>query len=99
MAGRPRLYADAAQKARAYRKREDERYMKRDRITTEQLDLDLRRLRIAVSDAWRVNDPLAVSLKTTTVFDLLESLAAHFEERAASAATEASPVPRVTKRH
>ena len=83
MAGRPRLYADAAAKARAYREREEQRSVKWDRVTAEALESHLKRLRLAVVDAQRAGDALACTLDTITVIDLLSGLTAHFEARGA----------------
>ena len=87
MAGRPRLYADAAAKTRAYRERQEQRLVKWDRITAEDLQAHLKRLRFAVDDARCAGDPLACSLDTITIFELLTGLSAHFEERAACASS------------
>jgi len=79
MAGRPRLYANAAEKTRAYREREAKRTVKMDRLTLEQIETDLDRLRNAVYLAQERSDPLALSLRTGMWFDMLEDLAAYFE--------------------
>ena len=79
MAGRPRIYANAAEKTRAYREREAHRYTKTDRITHEQFEADLRRLREAVHAAQDRGDPLARSLRTVMMMDMLSDLAAYFE--------------------
>jgi hypothetical protein len=97
MAGRPRLYADAAAKARAYRQREEERTVKWDRLTAEDLQAHLKRLHLAVLDAQAAGDALARSLDTITLFDLLAGLTAHFEQRATLDAADpiagSGPVP------
>lgn len=84
MAGRPRLYADAAEKTRAYRERLEQRIVKKDRVTLENLEEDLERLRQAVYGAQERNDPLALSLHTITWSDLVQTLALYFETGAIS---------------
>lgn len=79
MAGRPRLYQNAAEKTRAYREREAQRTVKMDRVTLERIEADLDRLRKAVYAAQERGDPLALSLRTTMETDLLEDLALYFE--------------------
>jgi hypothetical protein len=79
MAGRPRLYANAAEKTRAYRQREEQRTVKMDRITLERFEEDLERLRKAVYLAQERADPLARSLRTAMITDMLEDLALYFE--------------------
>lgn len=80
MAGRPRLYADAAEKNRAYRARQEKQNVKIHREDLEVLQEHLARLRTAVYAAQDAGDGLANSLKTVTHLDLLETLAAHFEQ-------------------
>lgn len=82
MAGRPRLYASAAEKTRAYRERQEQQKVTRDRATLEYLEADLQRLRKAVYTARERGDPLALSLDTITLTDLLEDLALYFESGA-----------------
>jgi hypothetical protein len=79
MAGRPRLYQNAAEKTRAYRERQSQRTVKMDRLTLEQLEMDLDRLRQAVYLAQHRGDTLARSLRTVMLTDLLEDLALYFE--------------------
>ena len=79
MAGRPRLYANAAEKTRAYRQREEQRTVKMDRITLERFEEDLERLRKAVYLAQERGDPLAQSLRAAMITDMLEDLAHYFE--------------------
>ena len=79
MAGRPRLYASAAEKTRAYREREAERTVKMDRITLERFEEDLERLRKTVYLAQDRGDPLAKSLRTVMITDMLADLATYFE--------------------
>jgi hypothetical protein len=79
MAGRPRLYQNAAEKTRAYRERDAQNNVKMDRITLARFEEDLDRLRNAVYTAQRRGDPLAQSLRTAMMTDLLVDLAAYFE--------------------
>jgi hypothetical protein len=79
MAGRPRLYANAAEKTRAYRERQEQQKVTRDRATLEYLEEVLHRLRQTVYAAQERGDPLALSLDTITWTDLLEDLALYFE--------------------
>jgi hypothetical protein len=81
MAGRPRLYANAAEKTAAYRARQEKRFVVRDRVTQEYLEADVRRLLTAVNAAAAAGDGLARSLNRVSWIDLLDSLSAHFEER------------------
>lgn len=82
MAGRPRLYENAAEKNRAYRARQAERLVLADRLTFEEAHADLRALTEAVREASQAGDPLARALSTITRHDLLHSLAEHFRQRA-----------------
>ncbi|GAC1659920.1 MAG: hypothetical protein NVS9B15_23560 [Acidobacteriaceae bacterium] len=79
MSGRPRLYVNAAEKTRAYREREEQRTVKIDRITLEQIEEHLERLRQAVNAAQDRGDPLAQSLRTMMITDILADLASYFE--------------------
>ena len=79
MPGRPRLYANAAEKTRAYREREAERTVKMDRITLERFEEDMEHLRNAVCLAQDRGDLLAKSLRTAMITDLLADLATYFE--------------------
>lgn len=79
MAGRPRLYANAAEKTRAYREREAQRTVKMDRITLERFEEDLERLRVAVHLAQDRGDALAQALRTVMITDLLMDLSVYFE--------------------
>jgi hypothetical protein len=79
MAGRPRLYANAAEKTRAYRQRQAQRSVSMDRVTLEQIEAALERLMTAVLAAQQSGDPLAGSLSTVSRLDLLAELAAYFE--------------------
>ncbi len=88
MAGRPRLYADAAEKNRAYRARQEKQNVKIRRDDLEVLQAHLVRLRTAVYAAQDAGDVLANSLNTVTHLDLLETLAAHFESCAVLAEKE-----------
>jgi hypothetical protein len=92
MAGRPRLYQNAAEKTRAYRERQAQRTVQMDRITLEQLEAHLQRLREAVYVAQEKGDPLALSLRTVMITDLLEDLAHHFEAES-SRQDPSDPVP------
>lgn len=60
MAGRPRLYANAAEKNRAYRERQELSRMVVDRQWAEQSRKDMRRLTCAVMDAQKRGDELAL---------------------------------------
>ena len=79
MAGRPRLYQNAAEKTRAYRERQAQRTVHMDRVTLEQIEAYLKRLREAVYAAQQRGDPLALSLHTTMELDILADLAHYFE--------------------
>ena len=79
MAGRPRLYENAAEKTRAYREREAQRYVMMDRLSLEEIQRDLLRLRLAVFAAQKRDDPLVQSLRTVMMTDLMEDLAIYFE--------------------
>jgi hypothetical protein len=79
MAGRPRLYANSAEKNRAYRERQEKRIMAVDRLWAEQSIKDMRRLIDAVHDAQRRGEELALSLRATAISDLVEDLALYFE--------------------
>lgn len=79
MAGRPRLYADAAEKTRAYRQRREPRMVTTDRVALERLEEHLERLRKAVYVAQARGEALALSLKTVLWTDILEDLALYFE--------------------
>lgn len=79
MAGRPRLYQNAAEKTRAYRERDAQRNVKMDRATLERLEEDLDRLRQAVYAAQHRGDALAQSLRTAMITNLLTDLALYFE--------------------
>jgi len=81
MAGRPRLYASAAERTRAYRQREEQRTVKMDRVTLAQIEEHLARLMEAVHQAQEAADPLACSLNTVSRLDLLSDLAVYFEGR------------------
>jgi hypothetical protein len=78
MAGRPKLYNNAAEKTRAYREREAQRTVKMDRVTLDQLEEHLDELRLCVNQAAQRGDPLAQSLRTTMMTDLLADLALYF---------------------
>lgn len=79
MAGRPRLYQNAAEKTRAYRERQEQQTVTRDRSTLERLEEHIERLRQAVYAAQERGEPLALSLDTITCDDLLADLALYFE--------------------
>ena len=82
------MYADAAEKNRAYRARVEKQTVKVHRddllVMAEHLD----RLRKAVYAAQAAGDVLANSLNTVTHLDLLETLAAHFDRCAFSSEDE-----------
>ena len=81
MAGRPRLYANAAEKTAAYRQRESKRTVKMDRLTLEEIEALLGRLMTAVQEAQTAGDALACSLNTRSRPELLADLAIYFEQR------------------
>ena len=70
MAGRPRLYANSAEKNRAYRERREKRLTIVDRQWAEQSLKDMRRLIDAVHGAQRRGDELALSLRATAIPDM-----------------------------
>jgi hypothetical protein len=82
VAGRPRLYANAAEKTRAYRERQEKRTVAADRQWFEQSVKDMRRLTRAVMLARKSGDALALSLRATTQADMMADLALYFEARA-----------------
>ena len=82
MAGRPRLYANSAEKNRAYRERQEKRMMAVDRLWAEQSIKDMRRLMNAVHDAQKRGDELALSLKATSITEMMNDLALYFESGA-----------------
>ena len=84
MAGRPRMYGDAAEKNRAYRARQEKQSVKMRRDDLERFEEHLDRLHAAVFAAADAGDVLACSLDTITSLDLLATLAAHFEGCAVS---------------
>jgi hypothetical protein len=96
MAGRPRLYANAAEKTRAYRQRRDLRVALVDRVCYEQLEVSLKRLMLAVDHARQAKDPLAMQVDTVTWVDALEDLAEHFEGRVGP---DSSPLENRTRQH
>jgi hypothetical protein len=73
------LYANAAEKTRAYRERQEKRFMTVDRQWFEQSRKDMRRLTCAVMDAQKRGDELALSLKVVMTTDMLADLALYFE--------------------
>jgi hypothetical protein len=79
VAGRPRLYANAAEKTRAYRERQEKRMMAVDRQWAEQSMKDMRRLTCAVMDAQKRGDELALSLRAVTTTTMMADLALYFE--------------------
>src|SRR5580698_6294537 len=79
MAGRPRLYTNAAEKTRAYRERQEKRTIIADRQSFECTVKDMKRLTCAVMDAQKRGDELALSLKVVTTTDMLADLALYFE--------------------
>lgn len=82
------MYADAAEKNRAYRARQEKQHVTIRRDDLEVLQAHLVRLRTAVYAAREAGDALAGSLDLVTHLDLLETLAAHFERCAVSAGQE-----------
>lgn len=80
MAGRPRLYPNAAEKTRAYRERQQQQRVNIHRADFEQIEAHLGRLMNAVDAAKRSGNVVASSLKTVSRLDLLSDLAAYFEE-------------------
>ena len=79
MAGRPRLYASAAEKTRAYRQRLEQQTIIVDRQWFEQTQKDIERLRKAVYAAQDRGDPLALSLRTVTTTEMMAHLSLYFE--------------------
>src|ERR1019366_5545907 len=92
MAGRPRLYANSAEKNRAYRERQEKRMMAVDRQWAEQSVKDMRRLICAVHDAQKRGDELALSLRATAITGMMEDLALYFET--GTMAVRISPTPK-----
>jgi uncharacterized protein Yka (UPF0111/DUF47 family) len=83
MAGRPRIYANAAEKTRAYRERQ-RKHTSAFEEWAEQADDDMRRLRRAVIIAQHRGDVLALSLRTENLTDLMQDLAGYFNSEAAA---------------
>lgn len=82
MAGRPRIYANAAEKTHAYRERIEKENGGTTKVYThlfEQSQSDMRRLIGAVLKAQRRGDPLALSLETKRATDLVLDLSQYFE--------------------
>jgi len=79
MAGRPRIYANAAEKTRAYRERQEKRMVTADRQWFEQSIRNMRRLTCAVMDAQKRGDALALSIRAVTEKDMMADLALYFE--------------------
>jgi hypothetical protein len=77
MAGRPRLYASAAEKTRAYRERQRQHISELDGWAEQSVD-EMARLRRSVIIAQGRGDALALSLRTENLTDLMEDLALHF---------------------
>jgi len=84
VAGRPRMYANAAEKMRAYREKEETRIVLVDRIWFEQTQQDLNRLWHAVHDAQKSGHEIALSLDLRSKTDVLQGLAVYFETGAAT---------------
>jgi hypothetical protein len=79
MAGRPRLYANAAEKTRAYRERQELTRTVVDRQWAEQSLKDMRRLSRAVHEAQKRGNELALSLTSVTIVEMMADLALYFE--------------------
>jgi hypothetical protein len=79
MAGRPRIYANNAEKARAYRQRDGARLILLQGMTLEEYHALIEGLIAAVEAARKAGDPLALSLDTLAPCTLLASLTKHFE--------------------
>lgn len=77
--GRPKVYADDAEKMKAYRARRAGEFVTVHKRTYEQMQADTRALRAAVVKAAGAGDALAASLPTATGEDVLLALIAHFE--------------------
>jgi hypothetical protein len=77
MAGRPRLYASAADKTRAYGERQRQHISELD-SWAEQAANDMALLRRSVIIAQYRGDALALSLRTEKLPELLEDLALYF---------------------
>jgi hypothetical protein len=75
------VYASAAEKTAAYRRREASRLVSVHRLSQEELESELRRLQLAVMSAREAGDALAQRLDPITALDLLRDLTAYFEER------------------
>jgi hypothetical protein len=86
MAGRPRLYANAAEKTRAYRERQRQHTSELDDWAKQAVN-DMTRLRRSVIIAQSRGDVLALSLRTENLTDLMEDLALYFSSRAVTPQT------------
>lgn len=83
MAGRPRIYANAAEKTRAYRERKRQHTSEFDEWA-EQATNDMLQLRWAVIIAQDRGDVLALSMRTEKLTDLMHDLAAYFSGKSAA---------------
>lgn len=93
--GRPKLYADNAEKMRVYRQRRDGKTVSVDRRSYEWLLSAVDGLRDAVRDAASAGDKFAATFDTRAAEDVLEALTAHF--RACSVSPDVSSDPAIPK--
>jgi|HubBroStandDraft_4_1064222.scaffolds.fasta_scaffold1524975_1 uncharacterized protein Yka (UPF0111/DUF47 family) len=83
MAGRPRIYANAAEKTRAYRERLRKHTSEFEEWAEQATDA-MRYLRRSVIIAQRRGDVLALSLRTEDPIDLMKDLTSYFDPEAAA---------------
>ncbi len=89
MAGRPRLYANAADKTRAYRDRQRQYVSELDGWAEKAAD-EMRRLNRAVRIAQGRGDALALSIRSEGLSEMMEDLALYFERRPANSEPKGS---------
>ena len=79
--GRPRQYASAAERQRAYRERLDEEMVRVNRGSLERLEARLEQLHQAVRVAARAGDPVAQACSEGSIDGMLAKLTDYFEEK------------------
>jgi hypothetical protein len=77
--GRPRQYANAAERQRAYRERLDEEMVRVNRRELERLEARLEALHQAVGAASRAGDPVAQACAEVSIDGMLAKMTRYFE--------------------
>jgi hypothetical protein len=77
--GRPRQYANAAERQRAYRQRLEEEMVRVNRRDLERLETRLDRLNHAVRNAARAGDPIAQLYSEPSIDGMLFKMTEYFE--------------------